>query len=167
MHIPQVLDHCWSEGIGQSTNPGQLLRPRVPLAIIPYKIPVILCLLLRPHLKKQLEILVFGLGSLERIQILAQIVLDMPIPAVAEEIFQGRDKLGIEVAGEAMARVFRENAHEHDRIVLGAVRSAVRSRQVSTNASSSLLRGGGARLGALDDLRQMDEFIALRRIGQS
>lgn len=99
--------------------------------------------------------------GLESVQVLAQVVLHVQIPPVAQKVLDHRGKFGVEIARKAVARVIRKDAHEHDRVILDMVRSAVRSGKVFADEMGGLLCGGGTRFGSLDDLRKVDEFISL------
>lgn len=65
--------------------------------------------------------------GLDSIQVLAQAVLHMPIPSMAQEVLDDRDKLGVEITSEAVAWIVPKNANQHDCIVLDVPWGAVRS----------------------------------------
>lgn len=98
-------------------------------------------------------------------QKLAQVMLHMPIAPVPQELLDYRDELAVKILGEAVTRVVGEDAHQHNRIVLDMVRGLDRGGEVFANAHSSLFGGGGARLGALNDEREVNELISLLERG--
>lgn len=126
-----------------------------------YKGPVALGFLLGPHLKELLEIFVAESSTLEGVQVLTQIVLHMPVAAVAQQLLNCRDKFGIEVARKGVPRVVGQDAHDHNRIVLDMVRDSGRSLQVFANAVGRFLSGGGAGLSELNNAREVDKFISV------
>lgn len=99
-------------------------------------------------------------------QKLAQVMLHMPIAPAPQELLYYRDELAVKVLGEAVTRVVGEDAHQHDRIVLDMVWGLDWGGEVFANAHSSLFGGRGARLGALNDERKVNELISLlKRVG--
>lgn len=108
-----------------------------------------------------MEVDIVLMGILEGIQVLAKVVLHVPVTAIAQILLDGGDEFGVKVAGEGVTGVVHQDAHHHDRIVLDMVRGSGRGGQVFANAMSSFLGCGGARLGNFDDTRQVDEFFSL------
>lgn len=92
-------------------------------------------------------------------------MLHMPIAPASQELLDCCDELAVKVLGEAMTRVVGEDAHQHDRIVLDMVRGLDRSGEVFANAHGGLFGGCGARLGALNDEREVNELISLLERG--
>lgn len=86
-----------------------------------YKGPVALGFLFGPHLEKLLKIFVAESSTLEGVQVLTQVVLHMPVSAVAQQLLDCGDKFGIEVARKGVPRVISQDAHDHDRIVLDVI----------------------------------------------
>lgn len=126
-----------------------------------YKGPLALGFLLGPHLKELLEIFIAESSTLEGVQVLTQVVLYMPVSAVAQQLLNGGDKFCIEVARKGVPRVVGQDAHNHNRIVLDVVRDSGRSLQVFANAVGRFLGGGGARLSELNDAREVNKFISV------
>lgn len=101
------------------------------------------------------------MGILEGVQVLAKVVLHVPVTAIAQILLDGGDKFRVKVAGEGVAWVVHQDAHHHDRIVLDMIRGRSRGGQVFANAMSSFLGCSGARLGNFDYTRQVDKFFSL------
>lgn len=85
----------------------------------------------------------------------------MVVPTIADEVFHVCNKLGVNVARKAVARVVNQDAHEHDGIVLVVTGRVGRSGQVFANAHRSLFRSGRTGLGNFDDTREVYEFTAV------
>jgi hypothetical protein len=90
----------------------------------------------------------------------------MPVPAIAQELFDRGAKLGIKVTRETVTRVIGQNAHEHNGIVLDVVRGVARVGEIFADAMRGFFGGGGTRFGSLDDAREMDELVSLLKRGR-
>lgn len=118
-------------------------------------------LLLPPHLQQEFEIFIPCTLLLKGFQILAEIALHVPVASCTQQFFDGRHEFGIEVPREGVARVINQDAHEHDRIVLGVIRGAGGVAEILADAQGRFFGGTGARLGGFDDSGKVDEFGSL------
>lgn len=81
---------------------------------------------------------------LEGIQVLAQIALHVPVATSAEEFFDRGDELGVEVAGEGVARVIDQDAGDHEGIVLDVVWGSCWVGEVFADSIGGFFGGVGA-----------------------
>lgn len=98
------------------------------------------------------------------LQRLAEDLLDTHIAAITKKVFDAPNKARIEIASERRARVIREDADQHDRIVLADASRAIGLGQELVDLVRSSMGGSRGRLGGLDDGREVQELIALDRI---
>lgn len=117
-------------------------------------------LLLTPHLQQFRQVLIPVALRLQRAQVLAQVVLHVPVAPLPELGLDRGHEFGVNVARERVARVIGQDAHEHDGVVLDVVRGFVWRGEVPANAMGGLLGGVGTAFGSFDDEGQVDEFLS-------
>lgn len=126
-----------------------------------WRLRPVLDLLLPPHLEQLRQIPVPWALHFERIQCLAQKVLNAAVLRLAQEILDRVHELGVQVARKRMPGIIHEDAHEHDRIVLQRSSRRGRVRQELADARSGLLGRGGTGRGIFNDRREVYVFVAL------
>ena len=96
-----------------------------------------------------------------RIDVPAVLHHQAAVPGVLEQGLCRVDELVVEVPGEGLAGVVREDAHEHDGVVLPRGPRRVLLAHVLADDARALGCGRGGRLGGVDDGGQKEHLVAL------
>lgn len=116
-------------------------------------------LLFPPHRDQALHALIVRLVDLHRVQRLPQNLLCAPILAIPQQLFDRLDEALVEAARERGTRVVREDAHEHDGIVLDGGFRGIVATEVAFDLLSGGLGGGGRGFGGFDDDGEVEDFL--------
>lgn len=124
-------------------------------------------LLFPPHRDQALHALIVRLVDFHGVQRLSQNLLCASILAISQELFNRLDEALVEAARERGTRVVREDAHEHDGIVLDGGFRGIVATEVAFDLLGGGLGGGGRGFGGFDDDGEVEDFlVAIAVVGR-
>ena len=122
-----------------------------------------LLFLLFPHFNQQPKAFVVALCILKVIERLHEHLAYTSIPARAEQLLGDIDKLLVHVASKSGARVVREDAYQHNGIVLERGLAPIVTLEELANDAGTFGRRRGRGLGRIDNWGEEGDVVALEK----